>query len=583
MIRIFYATILSAFTLSTAVAQTNTSELMHPLFFDVQDKSLKISSPHIQYDLQTSKGEFVDFGNGIIFNDNSLKATIENNELHISWDTNLVQSGELTFINEQGQELWKRQLSGQGSWVFKDLKSKEAPQWSSGTKFHLCLKSGEGTAYANLCTGSYAVIFNENKIEIGRSRSEADPRVIFNNDEHSLKGDFEVKTDTPTQFLATLKTNSSFDFVSLPNVPVIKDMVQAKESGKVTLTGEMPRPLKAESINVEGEKYGKLTRALGFEKTIAEQNDLWQMNVPEKGTTLFFPGKTGGIFVYKLEIQNPPNESERLYLTANQTSGTYLSHDQFVLTDAQGVTQVVNYDADKKWAVNKITHDKSYLEVYRGSSGEASLRLTGVSTSNGNSILMGEGHVSWWFNDIFGWQNQILSKQRWGVSAKYFSSLMDFPISDGAGKTENVMLSALQADIRYRLNPGFWERDETVGLIGAYETVHLGSDNISKMGAGLFWARSMPRSIDKWFSKLPYMNYPKWVDMEVISFLSSPDSDVNLKGDFILNFHGKVLWTPAFFGEAGFGVKNYNYEFKSSGYGAKLTTYYGTLGIGLNF
>ena len=99
----------------------------------------------------------------------------------------------------------------------------------------------------------------------------------------------------------------------------------------------------------------------------------------------------------------------------------------------------------------------------------------------------------------------------------------------------------------------------------------------------MFWARSMPRAIDSWLSKIPHMNCPKWVDMEFIAFLSSPDSDIELKSDFLLNFHGKVLWTPTFFGEAGIGVKNYHFERTSDGSGAKLTTFYGTLGVGINF
>lgn len=554
------------------------------LFFDVQDKSLKISAPFIRYDMKTSKGTSLDFGNGLIFNDDSLKASIENNELQISWDTSLVPSGDLSIISEQGKELWKRSLTGDGTWSSKELTGIGAPSWVNGDKFRFCLRSEVAKGYANLCTASYALVLDEKGLQMGRTRSEADARIIFQNEEKKdLKGSFEVAADSPVQFLATLKSNASYDFVSEPITPVIKDMVQSEKSDSVLLKGEMPRPLKHESSIIDRENYSRLTRKMGFEKTIAELPELWQMELPSKGAQLSLPGKSGGVFIYDLLIQDAPKESERMFLSVAATSGTYLSQDQHQLIDSQGNIHIWNYSAPEKWTEGKAVYEKSYLDVYRGASREASLRLTGVSTNEGTFIIMGEGHVSWWFNDLFGWQNSLLSKQRWGVSAKYFSSLMDFPVSIGNDQTEDVKLSALEADFRYRFTPGLWERDETVGLIGAFESVSLGTDNVPKMGVGLFWARSMPRSIDKWFSKLPYMNHPKWVDMELITYLASTDSDVKLQGDFALNFHGKVLWTPSFFGEAGFGMKNYQYEFQSTGYGAKITTFYGTLGLGINF
>jgi hypothetical protein len=373
---------------------------------------------------------------------------------------------------------------------------------------------------------------------------------------------------------------------------VIRDLVEASEKGKVVLTGELPAPLKSQAAILPGENYGKLTRFLGFEKTIAERKDLWQATLLEKDASLSLPGKSGGVFIYKLTIKNPPTEKERLFVAPSFKSGTYLSKDQFTFMDSENNAKTWSYDAPNKFELNKVTlgeaaqdnqSHKSYLDVYRGSAGEASLRVTGVGSTDGSFILLGEGHVSWWFNDLFGWQNNYLSKQRWGVSAKYFSSVVDFPVSTSDGGKEDVSLNVLQADLRYRFDQGLWERDETVGLIAAYETVTMASDVVPKLGAGIFWARSMPRALDTWLSKIPHMNCPKWVDLEFITYFSSPDTDIKLENDFLLNFHGKVLWTPTFFGEAGFGVKNYHFRRDSDESGAKLTTFYGTLGVGINF
>ena len=61
------------------------------------------------------------------------------------------------------------------------------------------------------------------------------------------------------------------------------------------------------------------------------------------------------------------------------------------------------------------------------------------------------------------------------------------------------------------------------------------------------------------------------------------DASYELGDDYALNFHGKVLWTPRFYGEAGFGIKKYYFLQKQTQQGASLNTFYGTLGIGLNF
>ncbi|MBO9668794.1 MAG: hypothetical protein J7501_18495, partial [Bdellovibrio sp.] len=205
-----------------------------------------------------------------------------------------------------------------------------------------------------------------------------------------------------------------------------------------------------------------------------------------------------------------------------------------------------------------------------------------LATSQGGTALLGEGHIQYWFNDLFGWQNNYLSKQRWGMSAKYFTSLGDIPADDGAGGTEDVPLQSTEVDLRYRFNQGLWGRDETVGAILAYEALTIGEQKANKIGAGLFWARSMPRGIDKFLNHVSFLNHPKYVDMEFIQFFSSTDSGTTMGSDFLVNFHGKVMWTNNFFGEAGFGLKNYNFT-NSDETGAKLTTFYGTLGLGLDF
>lgn len=561
----------------------------YPVYFDTLGNELKISPPRLIWNLENSHGESLDLGNGIIFNNESLRAHIENNELHIHWNALLIPYGELSIINEPGKGIWNKSVPSVGYWHLPNIKAKDAPPWKSGEKFRFCLRTQNEQHYTSLCSQHYTVLIDDSGTHLGRAKSKSQARIIFQNEEKKLKGSEEVSIESPVQFLATLNTNATYEFVSVPIEPLIKDMVQSRK-GQVTLIGGLPAPLAPDIAVLPGENYGKLTRALGFEKTIAEKEDLWQHTLSKKDPLLSFPGKSGGVFQYQLTIKGPPTEKDRLFVFQKNLE-TYSRHDQTAFIDHEKKEKSWSFETPNKFALNKVTIEsssqdsttRSYLEVYRGNAGEASLRLTGVDPTNGSFALLGEGHISWWFNDLFGWQNSYLSKQRWGVSAKLFSSLIDFPVSTTEGKKEDISLSVMQMDLRYRINQGLSERDETVGFIAAYETVTMGPDTVPKLGAGLFWTRSMPRSIDFWLNKISFMNYPKWVDMEFISYLSSPDSDVILSNDLVLNFRGKILWTPRFFGEAGFGFKNYHYERTSNDSGAKLTTIYGTLGVGINF
>ncbi|MFS4460302.1 hypothetical protein [Bdellovibrio sp. HCB2-146] len=581
---------------SPVEVKADTPEKKHPdfqtpLFFAVMDKELKIKNPQVDYDLQKSKGQSLNLG-GLVFDADSLTVRLENNSLKFNWNAELVPGGDITVINQQGKELWKHKAEGQGTWAFDDLKSPKAPQWKDGEKFRFCLRSEVERGFSSLCTSWYAIEIKDTGTVLGPTKSEATARVILQNEERKLKGVVDVAAGAPVQFLATLTNNATYEFVSEPVVPVIKDMIEsAKKEKHVTLTGELPRPYKLEASVIPGNVDGKITKVLGFEKTIGVARDLWQADLALAEPRLILPGKSGGVFSYALEIKNPPRQKDRRYISDKALTGTYLAKDQMPVKDAEDNLQKWEFETPQKFSLNTVYLDvqaenethRSYLEVYRGGAGEASLRLTGVVTSNSDFVMIGEAHVSYWFNDLFGWQNYYLSKQRWGMSARYLTSLSQLSAEDQNGASSDVDLKVAEADIRYRLTPGLWEKDETVGLIMAYEALTLGDSNVPKLGVGLFWARSMPRALDSLFNKLPFMNYPKWVDMEFIKYVSSTDSDMKIGDDYVLNFHGKVMWTPKFFGEAGFGLKSYFFESKTDGSGAKLSTFYGTLGLGWNF
>jgi len=229
---------------------------------------------------------------------------------------------------------------------------------------------------------------------------------------------------------------------------------------------------------------------------------------------------------------------------------------------------------------------KAYYEMYKGYANELSARSSMVISTQG-LILMGEATYNRWFEDLLGWDSYHLTKQRWGLSGRYFQNFTQFKTGD----FETRSLQVLNFDLKYRFTPGLWTRDESHGVIVSYQSLDVDVEvtdfRAPMAGFGWFWARSMPRVFDEIFNQLPFLNYPKWVDMEFIWYGGNMDSANKLGFNFALNFHGQVLWKDNFFGEAGFGIKRYDFIDKNNPYqanlGYSLNTLYGTVGLGLKF
>jgi hypothetical protein len=555
---------------------TSFAQERQPIYFDVQGDNLKVADPELRYSFQ-DKGRKLVVGD-IAIDGESFGVKLEGGVLIVNWDSELIPEGEISMINHKGDVLWKEVVAGPGAWTYHDiLDPEEGAHWKDGEKFRFCLRKEQERGFVSLCTQQYTIVIKENNVVMGLSRlpskSQEPSRVYIQGQEEKLEGQKKLTAGDPVSFFATLKSGFSFEFISAPLPLVIRDMIQSETEGFVTLIGEMPAPLKIKS-------------KIFFK----ESQILWQADVPLKQENLVFPGKAGGVFSYPIEISHPAPQSLRKYLTKKTRSGTYLGTDSLVIEDSAGQNFKWDIEAANKFETNHVVlelDDGTYKhkisqDIYRGGGGEMSLRLTGVATKERDILYMGEGHLSWWFNDILDLQSNLLTKQRWGVSAKYFTSLGKVPV-EGEGESSTVAISALDMDLRYRLNPGLWEKDPSVGLIVAYEAVNFGGDNIPKLGFGAFWARSMPELFDKYLNEVPFLKYPKWVDTEFIKYASSLDQDIVLGNDYAINFHGKIMWTPQLFGELGFGMKSYYFTHQSTGQGAGLTTFYGTIGMGRNF
>lgn len=557
--------------------------------------------------------------------------------LLMMWPTGLLSSGTVEMISRTGDVLWRHtftekdrlewqtKLTGwrkslvakgvdakklQNSGFFGsrlgliDIASYKAPFWNQKESFRFCLTQTVGLSSTKICSQRYGTKSSGNSVLMGKVRADVPtPRVLVNNEEVPLKNTIPVSLETPTSFFAELGSGESYEFVTLPNKMNLMDISDLKNPTLLKIVGFGTLPT-GRSVLLNQDQSGYFTKLFGFESTIGDTRKFWAATIKKDNPHIYLPGQGGGVFKQRFELSEIPRAQSRIYLHKRTPTGTYIDGIKLegrkqpvstVATDQNAVTVDAKDPAIFEWQFRATERGKinrsylnvefegknyrSYYEIFKGYPRELSGRFTGVASS-GDLIVMGEVAYNQWFEDLFGWTNYWASRQRWGVSAKYFQSFNQLKV-DTAGTAASI--SVVTVDLKYRATPGLWGRDESVGPILTYQNVTFDKMKAPMLGVGAFWARSMPRVFDDLFNYLPFMRYPKWVDMEFLYYASSMDSNVTLNSPMSLNFHGKVLWTERIFGEAGFGLKRYGFSDSTLNQKAELNTFYGTVGLGINF
>lgn len=552
--------------------------------------------------------------------------------LLVLWPEALLSSGTLEILSQNGAVLWTENINTEEIEKWKEqrtlwrtkvnnLKGKmaklpgflgmpyalldvEKNGLFSNVKgpFRFCFSNQQGESKTKMCSQFYGVKKVASGYQFGKiGQKSVEHHVKINGKLHPLKQSFPVDLVKPLMFQAQLSSGESYEFKSIPAPLRLTDIVDTKNPSIVRLRGYDTRPL-LKLVVLNSDKEGDITKFLGFESTIKDSRVFWVAETPIKDTKIYLPGQGGGVFKQRLELSQIPVRQSRVYLHANTPKGTYIdgmkiegrkqpasvvtSSENSVASDKKDPTHFTwNFKATETGKLNRSYLDvnfqgknyKSYYEIFRGYPREFSFRTSGVASTDG-MIILGELSYNQWFEDIFKLNNAAYTRQRWGVSGKYFKSLSDVK-TDAKGGTG--ALSAMVLDLKYRMTPGLWERDETLGLIGGYQNFTFGTASAAMLGVGGFWARSMPRVFDKIFNMIPFMRYPKWVDMEMIYYVMPMDSNIQLNSPLSLNFHGKILWTDTIYGEAGFGYKRY--AITDIANKAELNTFYGTVGLGINF
>lgn len=554
--------------------------------------------------------------------------------LILRWPEALMPSGSLEMISRTGTvlwkydvteaqvEAWKKQL---GDWreilsrqgapsqatrgglfatqlAISDLKALGAPLWDQRETFRFCLARSGPQGQSRICTRRMGVQRRGSALVLAPLPFSSAARVVVMNQNAPEKGVVPVPADTTAQFYADLASGESVEFVTPPPNLDLVDLSDTSKRGTLRVSGFGVRPVNPHLI-LNPDQYGRLTVLLGFEPTIGDTRKFWAAALKERDPKLYFPGPEGGVFRQRFQLAEIPRAAARPHLHRQTPKGTYVdgawltgrklptSKVESKQLEARAVEGDENlfywkFEAKKKGQINRsyLTVSeggksyRSYFELYRAYANELSVRASGVAGSS-NFLFLGEVAYNHWFENLLWWDQYWLTKQRWGLSAKSFTSLNQLPV--GAGQSAN--LSVTNVDLKYRLTPGLWTRDETLGAMLSYQDVVFGDISAPMLGVGAFWARSMPRAFDELFNYLPYMNYPKWVDMEFIYFVNPLKANVQLAATMALNFHGQVLWRDNFFGEAGFGFKRYAIRDNSINRQAALNTIYGTVGLGFKF
>lgn len=566
--------------------------------------------------------------------------------LLLSWPLPLIPDGYLEAIGQSGRVLWqsaipqsevqnwiattaelrtrmqanvkKEDLDANpllaSSWIFRDFLTNAPELAESQENFRVCISRQTDQGQTRLCS-AYMGLKNRNRKwhleDVPEPKKPA--RIISFQKQSPLKSRRRLKGRGPVQFLAELNNGFIYEFVTRPPKIEIVELVHGdKENIKIVGFGQAPS-MAHRILNPLEESF--IMRTFRWQETIGDFRRFWEVDAPKGLTTLYFPGPSGGLFKQVFKITRLPRETSRPFIDYRTPDSTYVNDakvygiraDKTKVSSKENSLEMDGDSADEfLWRFKheergqmKRAHVevqdgeetfKVYYEMYKGYPRELSFRSSAILGSGGNLLINAEGAFNYWFEDLFGWSNATWSRQRWGLATKYYQSLTPLKISNTTALMRNTTI-----DLKYRLRPGLWGRDESWGLMMGYNENVYDMFKPKMLGAGFFWARSMPRLFDDLLNKVPIMRYPKWVDMDFVYYPTlSGSQGASLNqipsggGNWALNFHGKVMWTKSFFGEAGFGIRNLdqNQDVNSAlvrRLRFQFTSIYYTMGLGYQF
>lgn len=609
----------------------------HPLLFAPEDNGLGLASPQVRWELLNGSRIYL---SGLKIDSRSIRFNLDQikradaswrfrdsdrkgywvTNISFDWPLIMTRSGTVSFESRDGKTLWSQNVNKDDVSKWKDrLNNPPSPQvkqhaqseWGvvdiDPAQFAFLVKKGP-VRYCledkrsednrlKLCSGLFAVrVFKGGVLKVAPVKDPEEPNVWVGDKAVGPRGYVNFPPSETVHLRVRFADGGSIEVASQPTQIKLLDVVASKSGRAIILTGAGTKPLGRVKIISRPETHF-------WSATGIKQESVWQIAIPKERPTVRVLGEFNLPFTMLFQFDEVPKESDRVYIQERQKD-TYSSSPTLYGYAGEG-NQVSSSETSAKntgpslfeWdfgAPVKGEDNRSRLKIkerdgktwiahhtlYRGYPYEASARLTGVITSDAQMVLLGELAGSAWFETLGVTDNDWLALQRWGLTARYFRSLSSIDLGDGQAITE---FTVLNADLKYNLVRGLWNRDELFGLIASAQQVNLSGISANLAGGGAYWARTMPKVFDDLFNFLPFLQYPKYVDMEFIYYPVSLSSGVTAGVSYNLNFHGKVFWSRGFFGEAGFGLKRFEYTDAASESAVAFSTAYGTIGIGLQF
>lgn len=625
------------FARSLAFASPDPSTYTRPLLFAPEDNNIFLTSPQLKWDLEKDQLSFggISFDGSVIHFRSSAKDGRFG--IGLGWPTNLGSDGVLQ-IRIDGKIVWKKNVDSSDlkSWQGKlktdgslkgllgttfgetRLKSSDLPGLKENPVAQACFtRKKNETEWLEVCSAPMrAVDLGDGAVKLEATEPSYKPTVKIFDEDLGARGLANFTGAKPIQVRAIFSNGGSIAFALIVPKLTMLDVVWKAEqkSGKefIIFTGQGAKPIgEVKILQVPANHFWSET-GLGEEV-------IWQTTIPKDSPLLRVIAPFNIPFTYIVQFTDLPDEGDRIYISTRTGAGTYSStpriygaipsqakigsHEKSVRKTNSNEFQWT-FSAPQKGDRNKARislfkkedgKEKEWVgnyQLYRGYPLQAALRLTGLTTDAGKLAVVGEASLTYFPDTIF-LDSYLLDYHRWGFSTRYLNALTPIKVKntvedDTTGvKTETIEelnpFRTFNFDARYNLVPGLWNRDQLYGPLVSFSSIALSDNKASFLGAGAFWARSMPLFIDKIFNIIPLLRYPKYVDVEFIYYGYSLKSDVEAGKTMFLNFQGRVFWTKRFFGEGGFGLKRFNFKMQDHEAATEFYVGYGTAGLGLTF
>lgn len=614
-----------------------------PLLFPPEDNDIRFTSPQVKWDL--SGGARLNFG-GLIVESGSIKIFLNQvkradvprhyrdtdrsdalvTNISFRWPNLLTKTGTLSIESSDGKVLFSREIledtredwaDNLNSRTEKILKPHVKSQFGildvetgpsgflkSGAQLRFCLaRKNTEAEKIRICSNLHTVSRAGDKMKLVSVDEGKEADVALAGSSIGPRGMVNFPEGKAIDIKVRFTDGSTIALTSRPLVLKFLDVVRSKDGESVVLTGQGAQPIgKVKVVSVPPNHF--------WSATGIEQEIIWELTVPLNQPFIRVLGAWNVPFTYLFKYEDLPSENDRVYLSTRTGSGTYVNGARLhILAPAQAKVvskedKIQRYKQDEYiWkfrARRRGENNKSKLlvqaenakdrawaanyQLYRGYPYEFSTRLTGIVAANLETVFIGEIATSAWFESLFGLDSYYLSEKRWGMSMRYFRALQSFAFA-----SEDLNLSEFSvanADLKYNLRPGIWNRDELFGLIGSVEMVKVAGLDATLAGGGFFWARTMPKIFNDLFNLFWFFRYPKYVDVEFLYYPLSANPIIIPGSSYNLNFHGKVFWSQRVYGEAGFGIKQFNFTDNANPEEAQqvvIGTAYGTVGLGIVF